>query len=170
MPEPDQPWPGDRPLPRSFDGALRGMVDRPFLASQRWQEQQWRASREGAHPVILDFEKLLIRRMGRLGVPMFASEVIRTPERQEDLYALGTTKARAGQSPHQYGCAADIVHSVHGWDLDQKAWALIGHVGKELAAQRGLKVIWGGDWNFYDPAHWELKEWREVWEQYPWPL
>lgn len=169
-PEPEAEFPPDRPIPKSYDEALRGMANRPFLASQRYQEQQWRANREGAHPDILEFEKLLVRRMAKLGVPMFASEVIRTPERQDDLYALGTTKARAGQSPHQYGCAVDVVHSVHGWNLDQKAWALIGHVGKELAAQRGLKVTWGGEWSFYDPAHWELTHWRELKEAYPWPI
>ena len=139
------------------------MAARPFRASQKWQEQQWRADREGAHPHILEFEKLLIRRLAKLGVPMFASELNRSLERQNDLYALGNSRARAGESAHQYGCAVDVVHSVHGWNLGPKGWALVGHVGKELAAQRGLKVTWGGDFaKLWDPAHWELAEWREV--------
>lgn len=145
------------------------MADRPFLNSQRWQEQQWRANREGAHPDILEFEKVFIRRMTKLGVPMFASEVRRTAQRQNDLHALGNSKAKAGQSPHQYGCAIDLVHSVKGWALDKTQWKLVGHVGKEVAKQRGLRLEWGGDWNFYDPAHWQVATWKTDKEQYPWP-
>lgn len=145
------------------------MVDRPFLASRNWREQQWRANREGAHPVVLEFERLFIKRMAKAGVPMFASEFVRTRERQNDLYALGNTRARAGQSPHQYGLAVDIVHSVKGWDMDRKAWALCAHVGRELATQYGFKMEWGGDWKFYDPAHWQLIDWKNQKENFPWP-
>ncbi|SEQ49391.1 D-alanyl-D-alanine carboxypeptidase [Devosia sp. YR412] len=148
------------------------MADKPFLASSRYQEQQWRANRTGAHPDILEFEKRFIRRMAKLDVPMFASEVIRSSQRQEDLYALGHSKARAGQSPHGYGCAVDLVHSVHGWNLDRKAWEVIGHVGQEIVTQAGLAIVslaWGGDWKFYDPAHWEIADWRMVKDDYPWP-
>jgi hypothetical protein len=152
------------------------MADRPFLASQKWQQQQWRADRLGAHPDLLEFERVFIKRMAKLGVPMFASEIVRTPERQDDLYALGTTKAKAGESAHQFGCAVDIVHSVRGWDLSGKEWQLIGHVGREVATQRGFKLQWGGDdpgvddafdW---DPAHWEILKWRKEKEHYPWPI
>lgn len=148
------------------------MVDRPFLKSQRWQEQQWRADRLGAHPDILEFERVFIRRMSKLGVPMFASEVIRSWKRQEELYALGNSRARGGLSAHQHGCAIDLVHSVKGWNLDKKAWELIGHVGKEVAKQKGLAIVslaWGGDWSFYDPAHWQIDGWQMVKGQYPWP-
>lgn len=161
-------FPLDVAVPATYGDALRGIIDRGFLGSRKWQEQQWRANREGIHPDIREFETLLVRRMAKIGVPMFAAEVVRTPERQNELYALGNSKAKAGQSPHQFGLAADIVHSVKGWNLDRKAWALIGHVGKELAQQRGLKITWGGDWEFYDPAHWEVTFWKQVKEDFPW--
>lgn len=138
------------------------MRDTAFLNSQRWQEQQWRAHRDGAHPDILEFERLFLKRLIKLGVPVFAHEVWRLNSRQDELYAAGMSKAKGGESPHNFGCAVDLVHSVHGWNLNAKQWALIGHVGKELATQRGFKVTWGGDWKFYDPAHWELTEWRVV--------
>lgn len=171
VPDPERAFPGDSPVPKTFGEALAGLVNREFLASKRWQEQQWRAQRHGAHPDILEFERVFIKRMGKLGVPMFAPEVYRTPERQEDLYALGNSKAKGGQSPHQWGCAVDIVHSVKGWDMHPKAWALVGHVGKELIAQKGLAIesfAWGGDWGFYDPAHWQLKDWKNLKGGYPW--
>lgn len=149
------------------------MANKPFLASRKYQEQQSRADRQGVHPDILEFEKRMVRRMGKLDVPIFASEVMRTAERQNDLYALGNSKAKGGQSPHQYGCAIDLVHSVHGWNLDRKAWELIGHVGQEIIAQAGLAIVsfaWGGDWKFYDPAHWQVEDWKMVKDNYPWAV
>ena len=142
------------------------MVDRPFLYSQRYGEQQARADRIGAQPEILDFERKLIKRAFKLGVPLFAHCVIRTSEEQNRLFKAGHTKARAGESPHNYGAAVDIIHGTKGWNLTRKQWAMIGHIGKELAIQAGLAVTWGGDWKFYDPAHWELTEWRAIRDQH----
>ncbi|MFC3705921.1 M15 family metallopeptidase [Devosia honganensis] len=138
------------------------MRDREFLASLRHQEQQFRAGREGAHPFIVAFEGRFIRRMRALGVPMFAHEVWRMPERQDELYRAGRSKAKAGQSPHNFGCAVDLVHGTQGWNLNDQQWSLIGHVGKEVALSLGVKLVWGGDWKFYDPAHWELADWRVI--------
>lgn len=43
--------------------ALRAIRNEAFLASEKWQAQQWRANREGAHPKILEFEDAFIKRM-----------------------------------------------------------------------------------------------------------
>lgn len=170
--QPPAPFPLDVPIPATFDAALRGMMYREFVKSRKWQEQQWRAVTDGAHPAILEFARLLIDRMAALGVPMFVAECIRTNKRQDELFALGHSRAKAGQSAHNYGCAVDIVHSTLSWNLSRKQWQLIGHVGQELAKQKGLAVhslVWGGGWKFYDPAHWELKTWRMEKENFPWP-
>lgn len=107
--------------------------------------------------------------MSKLGVPMMATEFIRSEARQNDLYALGNSRARGGQSPHQYGLAVDVVHAKHGWQIDKKAWALIGHVGKEAARQAGLHIEWGGDFGtIWDPAHWQLEGWKDLKGGYPW--
>lgn len=159
---------GEGPAPEpivagSYRDALRGMVDRPFLGSQKHQEQHWRADRAGAHPDLIEFERAFLRKLAKLGVPMFASEVLRDGKRQDELFAQGVSKAKAGKSPHQYGCAIDLVHGVKGWDLTETQWGLIGHQGKELAAQRGIKLVWGGDFKaLWDPAHWEIANWREI--------
>jgi hypothetical protein len=143
--------------------ALRGMADEPFLLSRNYQEQQWRAERKGAHPNILIFEKLFVRRMARqLKVPVFAHNMIRDLGYQQQLFDEGVSKAKPGKSPHQYGCAVDIVHGTKAWNLTKEQWLLMGHIGKELATHLGVDVVWGGDWKFYDPAHWELANWREV--------
>jgi hypothetical protein len=86
--------------------------------------------------------------------------MLRDEKRQNDLYEQGRSKAKGGNSPHQFGCAVDIVHATRYWQLSKKEWDIIGSIGKEIARKRHLKLDWGGDWDFYDPAHWQLKNWR----------
>lgn len=138
------------------------MRNRAFLQTERYKSQQTRAIRAGCHPDIIEFERKLIKKMLKLGVPMFCHSALRDSDEQNALYVKGHSKARGGQSPHNYGLAADVVHSVKAWDLSRAQWAVVGHVGKELAASLGIKIEWGGDWEFYDPAHWQLANWRDL--------
>lgn len=160
---PTPPVPGGE----AYAVALRGMVDRPFCASQKYGEQQGRADRVGAQKQILDFERKLVRRFLNMGVPLFAHCVVRGDEEQNRLLKAGVSKAGAGESPHNYGAAVDLIHGTKAWALSREQWAIIGHVGKEVAAQAGIHVTWGGDdgpgdkFN-WDPAHWELTEWRVI--------
>ncbi|MBX8785568.1 M15 family metallopeptidase, partial [Ochrobactrum sp. GRS2] len=64
-----------------------------------------------------------------------------------------------------FGMAVDIIHGTKAYDLDRKAWSLLSHIGKEISVQAGIPVTWGGDWKFYDPAHWELKNWKALREK-----
>lgn len=156
--------------PDNLHGALRGMQDARFLKSQKHQEQHWRAVREGAHPDILEFEKRMRRRLAKLGVPVFAHCVVRSIEQQAIEFAQGDSKVKFG--PHNVGCAIDLIHATRGWKLTRPQWQLIGHVGQEIVTQAGLDIVslaWGGDWKFYDPAHWEITDWQSVQASYPWP-
>lgn len=150
----------------AYADELRGMVDFPFCFSEIYGVQQGRAETLGAQPEILEFSRKLIKRARKLGIPLWAHCVIRGSQEQNRLFREGKSKARAGESPHNYGAAVDLIHGTKGWNLTRKQWAIIGHLGKELAASLGLKVVWGGDWDFYDPAHWELANWREIRAQY----
>lgn len=143
-----------------IETALSGMRDAQFLKSTKYQAQQWRAERNGAHSDILDFERLFIRKLAKLGVPMFAHNMVRTTTQQQELFVRGVSNAKGFDSPHPNGCAVDIVHSTRAWNLTKPEWSILGHIGKELASQNGFKLVWGGDWSFYDPAHWELANWR----------
>lgn len=139
------------------------MQDRAFLLRPNYADQQKRAVRDGAHPKLLEFERRFIRRMAKKhGVPLFAHCVIRSAADQAEAYVKGNSRAMPGRSPHNFGCAVDIVHSVKAWNLHRDSWTMLGHIGKEVATQMGLKLVWGGDWSFYDPAHWELADWRSL--------
>lgn len=146
--------------PVDYRKALSAIADRDFIHSDKYLEQQWRARRVGAHHDILLFEAKLVKKLRQIDVPAFAHCVWRTPQEQHDAFVRGVTKARPGESPHNHGCAVDIIHGTRAWGISKMSWAIIGHLGKEIARQNGLKLTWGGDWSFYDPAHWELTDWR----------
>ncbi|QCS37251.1 hypothetical protein [Tortoise microvirus 75] len=167
--EPEEVFPGDYQEHENYREALRELKDPAMLRSKKYQEQQWRAIRIGANPQLLLHMRLMVARFKQVGIPVFPSEIVRSHERQNQLKADGFSKASGAKAPHPYGCAYDLVHSVRGWNLSKKQWEVFGHVGKELAIQRNIPMIWGGDWKFYDPAHWQLKEWRQIMTDYPWP-
>lgn len=149
------------PEPTTYGGALKVMVNRPFLATWKHREQHLRANRVGAHPDILAFERAFVARFKRVGVPMWAHSVVRDEAEQNRLYVTGVSLATAGKSPHNHGLAVDLVHGTLAWNLPKSSWEIVGHVGLEVAAQLGVKLEWGGTWRrFYDPAHWELSDWR----------
>lgn len=161
----------DREIIDNYGAALRAMMNSPFLHSMKHQEQHWRANREGAHPKIIEFEEALIKRFAKLGVPLFAHCVIRTREEQDAAFALGHSRIK-GSDPYPHAFAAvDLIHGFLGWNLPEKAWDLIGHIGREVAASLSIPMTWGGDWDgdgdktdqkLYDPAHWELAFWRAM--------
>lgn len=164
-------------IEQKYSAALDGMRNLPFLKTAKYQEQQFRANREGAHPKIVEFADQLVKRMKLVGVPMFPHCIVRTPADQDAAYALGHSRIRGnGDYPHR-AFAVDIIHGIKGWNLTEKQWALVGHLGFEVAKKVGVTVVWGGDWDgdgdihdqkLYDPAHWEIAFWRSIEPQEPW--
>ena len=99
-------------------------------------------------------------------------EGLRSPDRQNNLFTEGTTKARAWESAHQFGFAVDFVpkrlqfkpgESEGRWNwywppVEHDDWKVLA----ELAAQHGLAatIKW-------DPGHVEHPFWkqmRKVWK------
>ncbi len=155
----------------NFTADLRDMIDRAFCEGQRYKEQQHRADLTNAHPALLEVLRKSVRRLKKMGVPVFAHCVLRSPSDQARLYAKGLSNAKPGESPHQYGLAFDLIHGVKAWNLTDRQWAIIKHVVFEVAAACGVKLRWGGDWDgdgdihdqrLYDPAHFELADWRDI--------
>lgn len=168
----------------TFSEALNGLRDEAFIASPKYGEQQWRArthfelggmKADGsyiqpllAHPDVLLFKDKMVKAGRKLGIPLFASEVIRTKERQTMLYVQGVSKTPDASS-HLYGLAVDIIHGLKGWDLTPKQWLLLHHIGNDICLRYGLYMTWGGSWRpdpvtgvGWDPAHWELAYWKDI--------
>ena len=87
------------------------------------------------------------------GIDLIVTSTYRDNECQESLYAQGrtkpgqiVTKARAGQSWHNYRLAFDVVPVVGGkaqWGAKAEVWETIGRLGESV----GLE--WAGRWKTF---------------------
>jgi peptidoglycan L-alanyl-D-glutamate endopeptidase CwlK len=94
------------------------------------------------------------------GYEMALLEGYRSPGRQDELAKAGShvTNARAFQSWHQYGLAADCAFLRDGKLLisEKDPWAMRGYqLYGEVAESLGL--TWGGRWKMMDFGHIELR-------------
>ncbi len=102
------------------------------------------------------------------GIKISATSSYRSFAQQNALYAQGrtkpgpiVTKAKGGQSLHNYGLAVDVVplgaNGQPNWNVPNSTWQKIGAAGKK----QGLE--WGGDWKgFVDRPHFQLTAGRSV--------
>ena len=96
----------------------------------------------------------------RHGYEMVLIEGYRSPERQDQLFAKGSsvTQVGAGLSYHQHGLAADSAFMRDGKVVisERDPWAMKGYVlFGPVAEQVGL--VWGGRWKMMDYGHVELQ-------------
>jgi peptidoglycan L-alanyl-D-glutamate endopeptidase CwlK len=94
------------------------------------------------------------------GYDMAILEGYRSPARQDLLASMGgqVTNARAFQSWHQYGLAADCAFVRDGKIVisEKDAWAMRGYqLYGEVAESLGM--TWGGRWKMMDFGHTELR-------------
>lgn len=138
------------PLPPSiFLGSNRPALE---SADRDWAKLQ---------PVFRQTLLVLLARMSARGYDFALLEGYRSPERQETLAALGEhmTRARAYESRHQYGMAADLAPIRNGalaFNFED-AWAKSAYLafGEE---SRQLGLVWGGGWKLQDYGHVELRQ------------
>ncbi|WP_263771375.1 M15 family metallopeptidase [Propionivibrio soli] len=108
------------------------------------------------------FMQALLRMLSRLesrGYSFALLEGYRSPERQERLADLGSsvTNARAFQSKHQYGLAADIAPVRDGRLVisERDPWAMEAYTALGVEAERA-GLTWGGLWSLKDYGHVEM--------------
>lgn len=142
--------------------AARGLSDRAAVQTLQYRNAVVKCSADDTHPLIAEFYRHFQKALEQRAYPLFAVEMHRSNARQVSLRDKGTSKAGPGQSPHNWGCAVDIIHLTRGWNLSKAEWDIIGLIGKEVARKRKIPIVWGGDWKFWDPAHWELANWRDL--------
>jgi peptidoglycan L-alanyl-D-glutamate endopeptidase CwlK len=85
------------------------------------------------------------------------TEGLRTIEKQKEYVRTG--KSQTMNSYHLKGKAVDIVVYKDGevtWDL--KYYKEIADLVKRIAAEKGLKITWGGDWKtLVDGPHFQIE-------------
>jgi D-alanyl-D-alanine carboxypeptidase/Putative peptidoglycan binding domain len=113
------------------------------------------------HPELARRVRMLIDTFAQTGVQIEVVQGLRTFAEQDALFAQGrsrpgqvVTRARGGQSNHNYGLAIDVVPYANGkpnWNAPNSIWSAIGAEAEKL----GLE--WGGDWKrFIDRPHVQL--------------
>lgn len=143
-----------------------------FVNGLKHREQQTRAVRRPADPDILKFERAFIKRMNDHGIPFFSHCIVRTPEQQMQLWREGKSQIQKNGA-HVKGMATDLIHSTRAWNLSKEEWEFVHKIGLDAARRAKVPIRWGADWDrdgiptyydpderFYDPAHWELADWR----------
>lgn len=137
------------PLPPSiFVGS-----DRPALESA---DRDWAKLQPAFRQTLLT----LMARLSARGYDFALLEGYRSPERQETLAALGAhmTRARAYESRHQFGMAADLAPMRNGalaFNVDEP-WTKSAYMafGEESVK---LGMVWGGNWKLQDYGHVEFR-------------
>jgi peptidoglycan L-alanyl-D-glutamate endopeptidase CwlK len=112
---------------------------------------------EDLHPQVAELCSEFIKKCAEAGHKVLITSTYRDAEFQNDLYAQGrtkpgkiVTKAKGGQSIHNWKCAFDFVpldaKGKADWN-NSKAFEACGKIAKEV----GLE--WGGSWKFKDMPH-----------------
>lgn len=153
---------GETPTGPDWKPGARLKVGKPYFTDEAYLRQQDRADWQYADPRLVEFASKFIEAMRRKGVPVYAHSVFRTEAQQNELYDEGRSRARWPRASHCQGKAVDLVHSRYHWNGMRPAdWQYFGKVGLDLADRLGIEVEWGGTWSFYDPAHWQLANWKD---------
>ena len=117
-------------------------------------------------PEWLDKQKYLQQAAKELGLTLLYSDVERTvAESNAGRARKGALVCRGGESPHNYGTAADIVLYKDGKavGVDSDLQTRFAQRVKELS---GGTVTWGGDWKKKgERHHFELTNWRRYKDQ-----
>ncbi len=135
------------------------------------------------HPNVINlFQAFIEEAENSLGITLRVTQGLRTFEEQDALYNQPwdkkdndgdarvdeadekVTKAKGGQSLHNYGIAIDVVELKNGkanWNFDYSKL-------KPFAQKQGID--WGGDWkNFVDKPHFEISfgyTWQQLLDKY----
>lgn len=137
-----------------------------FMGRKRSGRSRWatQARREQCDAVLVERLDAALRDLDARGQPVVVTDGYRSNAEQDRLAAGGplasggVTNARGGQSPHNFGMAADLAPmDAEGrptWPDDPVVWGIIG------AAIERAGLAWGGRWRTPDRPHAELIDWR----------
>ena len=79
-----------------------------------------------AQEKFIDGAVAIYQHLEAVGYPIRFHEYYRDREAQNRYYASGASKAKFGESPHNYGLAADYHWKDYGWDVPDSWWRLTG--------------------------------------------
>jgi peptidoglycan L-alanyl-D-glutamate endopeptidase CwlK len=118
------------------------------------------------HPLLQDIANEAIKE-----IDFMVLDATRGRVAQERAFAGGQSKARFGQSAHNYvpAIAFDLFPAPYDWN-NTASFIALSKVIMRIAAEKKIPLRWGGDWNSdgskttsdaWDKPHYELNPWRE---------
>lgn len=141
-----------------------------FILTERHLRQWDRADWQYCDRRLMRWSAVFVELARKRGIPLYVHTAFRNAEEQARVNVAGNSKAPWPRSPHNIGEAVDIVHGVYHWQLSKQEWSLLHLLGLRAldlvnagvkAADR-LALTWGGDFkSLYDPAHWEVADYRK---------
>lgn len=146
--------------------------------TEQYMQQRVRADYAHTDPRLMVFGATLVQMAQKRQIPLYVHTALRSEREQNKAKAAGNSKASYGRSPHNIGEALDIVHGVFHWSMNRSEWALLHALGRlaldnvntRLKAANKLELVWGGGFkSLYDPAHWEISDFRQRLSRLPAP-
>lgn len=140
-----------------------------FLMSTSHLKQGERANWAHTDARLMFWAALVVEYGRKRGIPLYVHCALRSEAEQAKVNVNGYSKAAYPRSAHNIGEAVDIVHGVFHWEMTKAEWSYIHVLGKlaldrvnaQLPKDRKLHLTWGGDFkSLYDPAHWEITDYR----------
>lgn len=147
-----------------------------FILSEAHIRQGERADWQHCDRRLMRWASVFVELARKRGIPLYVHCAFRTEAEQADMINRGVSRARYPHSAHNVGEAVDIVHGVYHWTLTKQEWALLHLLGRraldlvnrDLPKARRLDLNWGGEFrSLYDPAHWEISDYRSRVQRLP---
>ena len=136
----------------------------------QWQRADWQFT----DPRLKEWSARFIELARKRGIPLYVHCAYRNRAEQTKLLVAKRTKAAYPRSAHNIGEAVDIVHGVFHWEMSPDEWRYLFVLGQEALRLTNegrpkaekLELNWGGDDGTpqdkfrWDPAHWEIADYR----------
>lgn len=177
---PDPAQASDRFLSIPDDGpvwdAPKRLMAPGIFTGDMYLRQCERADWLHCDPRLMRWAALFIEYARKRGIPLYVHCALRSEAEQAKVNAAGNSRALYPRSAHNIGESVDIVHSVFHWDLTKQEWKLLHVLGLRaldrinatLKKDDKLQLTWGGDFkSLYDPAHWEVTDYRNRIQRLP---
>lgn len=137
---------------------------------RQWDKADWQYVDER----LLRWSAVFTELARKRGVPLYTQCAFRGEAEQDNAVLNGNSKTRYPRSAHNIGEAVDIVHGVYHWTLTKEEWSFLHVLGLRaldlvnagLKKPEQLQLNWGGDDGSpsdrfrWDPAHWEITDYR----------
>lgn len=156
------------PADVNWDAPKRLSAPSVFL-SETYLRQGHKADWQSVDARLMRWAALFVEYARKRDVPLYIHCAYRGEAEQERVNAAGRSNAHYPCSAHNIGEAVDIVHSVFYWDMSPQEWRMLhvlglralDRVNSTLTNDQKLDLTWGGDFKrLYDPAHWEIADYR----------